>query len=110
MPNSDLNLGCIRVDASTLAGHFSLGQELTVVAHTAAGKTLTAADNMDALKATLAEYDATEDFRYVSHVMSGRGGKMHKINIYYKRSGGRDFNIDCVFTSKTSKKRKRSTA
>ena len=111
MPNSDLYLGCIRIDASTLAGHFSLGQELTVVAHTAAGKTLTAADNMDALKATLAEYDATEDFRYVSHVMSGRGGKMHKINIYYKQSGGRDFNIDCVFTStKTSKKRKHSTA
>ncbi len=43
--------------------------------------------------------------------MTGRGGKMHKINIYYKQSGGRDFNIDCVFTStKTSKKRKHSAA
>ena len=85
-----------------------------VVAHTAG---VTAANNMDALKATLTEYDTDNDFRYVSHHMTGRGGKMHKVHIYYKRSGGRDFSIDCVFKTPaavearlgSTQKRKRST-
>jgi hypothetical protein len=92
-----LYLGCIRIDAQTLKGELSTGEEIEVVSGKFSGHTaLTVKHNMDELTETLAKYE--EEFVMGAHFMSGKGGKMTDMRIEYKvASLGKTFILECVF-------------